>query len=166
VSSRWGPLHFELNKSMSDWMRNNSLTVIDSINEVLDEKIDLIILAHVLEHIKDARQYLNELFLQFPNATIILFQTNHIGFIPSNLAFLWYGWQLKQHYYHFSKNTFLRYAYINDLFIEYFKFYKLDQTPSISLKGIVKLFLTVVNMFICVSNSDAFLIGLRKSNVK
>lgn len=158
--------NFELNKSMSDWMVNNGRTVINSINEILDKNIDLIILSHVLEHIKDAKQYLNDLFLQFPNTTIILFQTNHLGFIPRYLTFLWYGWQLKQHYYHFSKKAFLKYADKNGLSIEYLKFHKLDQKASVSLKGIVKTFLKVVNMFIGEPNSDAFLIGLRKSNVK
>jgi hypothetical protein len=157
---------FELNLSMQKFMSENGLNVVSNIEDVKSKKIDLIIMNHVLEHIENAHEYIVDILNKFPNATLILFQTNHIGFIPKYLPHLWYGWQLNQHYFHFTPMVFDNFAKMNNLNFKLFTFYKLDQLVSFSLKGIVKLPLYILNkFFINDTLNDAFVCLLSKKEL-
>jgi SAM-dependent methyltransferase len=155
--------NYELNLNLRKRLQSQGKLVLDSLEEI--DKVDIIILSHVLEHIPDASDYLDRLLQDklSENGYILLAQTDHSGFIPTYLPFLWYGWQLREHYYHFTPETF--YCFSRErrtsevVFME--KYY-LDQDFSFSLKGFIKLFLKFVNFVIPMRRYDAFMIGIRK----
>lgn len=131
--------------------------------EILDckNRVDLVIMNHVLEHVEDINDMISS--LARIGDRVILFQCNVEGVIPKFLPFLWYGWSLDQHYYHFSleslKILMAKHGYVfNNV-----KYYHLDQLPSWSLKGFVKLFLLLLNKFLISGHKkDAFVIDFVK----
>lgn len=155
--------HYELNLNLKKWLQSRNKLVVNSLDEI--DKVDIIILSHVLEHISEANTYLTKLLQNKlrQNGYILLVQTDHSGFIPTYLPFLWYGWQLKEHYYHFTPETFYCFGRDSRTFdVVFAEKYYLDQDFSFSLKGFVKLFLKIINYVIPKSRYDAFMIGIRK----
>lgn len=157
---------FELNKTMQNFMKENGLNIIDSIDHLKDQKIDLIIMNHVLEHIECANKYVVDILDKFPHAKLILFQTNHMGFIPKYFPYLWYGWQLDQHYFHFTPKVFESFAKINRFNFKVLSYYRLDQVVSLSIKGLIKTLLYFINkFFIHGDECDAFVCILSKQEL-
>jgi hypothetical protein len=157
-------IQLEKNKMLSDYLKQNGKIVISNLKEVETKPIDLIIMNHVLEHIESSLDFLKDVLNCFPTASIILLQTNHQGFIPKYFPYFWYGWQLNQHYYHFTPKVFQILEKNKVISISNIAFYKLPQKISFSFKGIIKLVLKFINIFIPNDKSDAFLIVLRKNS--
>ena len=159
--------HFELNLGMQRWLKSNNKSVLSSLDDI--DKVDIIIMSHVLEHIKNAKEYVTRLLdaKLRTNGYLILFQTDHSGFIPSFLPFLWYGWQLQEHYYHFTPKTLSRWCESSKEYnvVSVVK-YDLDQDFSLSVKGFVKLFLKAVNYVIPENRYDAFMLCIRKNTTR
>lgn len=158
--------HYELNVNLKQWLQRHNKLVLNSLDEI--DKVDIIIMSHVLEHIPDAGEYLSRLLRDKvrKNGYILLAQTDHSGFIPTYLPFLWYGWQLKQHYYHFTPGTFHYLSRERRIFdVVGVEKYYLDQDAGFSLKGAVKLFLKIINYMVPMSRYDAFMIGIRNGSL-
>lgn len=150
-------IYNEANVQLKSYLRDNHKNVIDNCFDY-NEKVDYIVLNHVLEHISDAPIFLTDILKKFQNASIIMFQTNFNGFIPKYLPFLWYGYSFDQHYYHFTPETFSIFFQKYGLKVQSLKYYKLDQLFSFSLKGLVKIFLKIINIFVRENQSDAFVV--------
>jgi 2-polyprenyl-3-methyl-5-hydroxy-6-metoxy-1,4-benzoquinol methylase len=68
-----------------------------------DKKFDLIIMSHVLEHIKDTTEIINEVKNHLnPGGLFLLIQTNYEGIVPRLKKDNWYAWVPEQHYWHFT----------------------------------------------------------------
>jgi hypothetical protein len=155
--------HMEKNKNLISFQIKNGKNTISEFNDITrPQDIDFIVLNHVLEHIIGSHCFLSELMENFPSSTIILLQTNHMGFIPKYLSSLWYGWQLNQHYYHFTPSVFKKMEILGEININDILYYKLSQSLSFSIKGLVKAFLKIVNFFIYDKKMDAFAISFKK----
>ena len=156
--------HLELNQMLAKRLERQGKTVIRSLDAI--DRVDMVILGHVLEHIGDAKALLDNLISSklAPGGYLILFQTNHAGFIPRYLPMLWYGWQVVQHHYHFTPRVFEKYCHVNQqASIVSVNMYSLDLEASFSIKGLVKIFLKVVNLIIPENHYDAFIIILQKA---
>lgn len=155
-------VHVEPNLELRDFLTDKGKIAYGSLSEVENYEPHIIIMDHVLEHIPEGLEYLNLLFDRWPNATLVLFQTNHRGLIPKFLPYLWYGWQLSEHFYHFTPESILEYATRARLRIVYQCAYKLDQVITFSIKGLIKLGLKLLNLVLPKSQSDGFVIALRQ----
>jgi 2-polyprenyl-3-methyl-5-hydroxy-6-metoxy-1,4-benzoquinol methylase len=70
---------------------------------MFDDKFDLIILSHVLEHVPNLLEFIEKLEdILKNNGGILLAQTNYKGIIPTVLKQKWYAWVPEQHYWHFT----------------------------------------------------------------
>ena len=68
-----------------------------------DKKFDLIIMSHVLEHIKDTNEIINEVKKHLnPGGLFLLIQTNYKGIVPRLKKDNWYAWVPDQHNWHFT----------------------------------------------------------------
>ncbi len=154
--------YFHLEKNLS--LRDIYVSRGDSVLSELDGAIkpDLIIMAHCLEHIKSAPQFIGDALNLYKDADVILFQTNPNGFIPRWLPWLWYGWSFDQHYYHFSTNSLVELMGKYNRSPKNIKYYKLHQEASLSVKGVVKACLSIVNLFVRKNNMDAYMIRFSK----
>lgn len=73
-------------------------------NLSLENKYDLIIMSHVLEHVEDPVEYVKTLKKHLkPNGYLLLTQTNCEGLIPKRLGSAWYAWVPEQHFWHFTE---------------------------------------------------------------
>lgn len=153
--------HYEKNLSLREVYRTRGDRVLDSLEDSVNP--DLIIMAHCLEHLEDAPDYLRGLADRFPRANIVLFQTNPYGFIPSYLPWLWYGWSFDQHYYHFSVRSLTELMRHSRRRLSCLKFYKLHQEFSFSLKGVIKSGLAVLNLFVGNDKCDAFMVRFSRA---
>jgi 2-polyprenyl-3-methyl-5-hydroxy-6-metoxy-1,4-benzoquinol methylase len=74
-------------------------------NELKDKKFNLVIVSHVVEHIKDYSSFIDQILKILSNNGQILFiQTNYLGLMPRYLKSDWYAWVPEQHYWHFTPN--------------------------------------------------------------
>jgi len=68
----------------------------------IKEKFDLIIISHVLEHIKNYKKFIKSLEkILKSNGCLLLTQTNYKGLIPKIQKENWYAWVPEQHFWHF-----------------------------------------------------------------
>ncbi len=100
----------ESNVKVVMWARNQGIPVqqgnIFAPALDLGEKFDVIVLSSVLEHI----DHPEELLLLYKNflsedGVVFISQANHDGLLPKILPWGWYGWQPKEHYWHFTINS-------------------------------------------------------------
>lgn len=87
--------------------RNKKLNVVTGYfpETKVEEKFDLIIISHVLEHIEDYKKFIESLEKVIKsNGCLLLTQTNYKGLIPRIQKDSWYAWVPEQHFWHFTPN--------------------------------------------------------------
>jgi SAM-dependent methyltransferase len=103
----------EANGAMVQWCQSRGLKVSCADVSQLDpkEKFDLVVISAVLEHLEDpaglivcARKMLDE------HGSILISQASFDGFLPRVVPWGWYGWQPKEHFWHFTPESFRRFA--------------------------------------------------------
>ena len=99
----------ELNREMVSWCKSRGLDV--HYGDALDflassEPYDVIVLSSIIEHldnplklIEACRKSLN------PGGVILVSQAIYNGLLPSVFPWGWYGWQPKEHYWHFTDRS-------------------------------------------------------------
>ena len=102
----------ELNKEMASWCQDRGLNV--HHGDALDfldscEPYDVIVLSSIIEHMENplkliaaCRKALN------PRGVILVSQAIYSGLLPSIFPWGWYGWQPKEHYWHFTDKSLNR----------------------------------------------------------
>jgi hypothetical protein len=117
---------------------------------------------HCLEHIEDPLLFLGELQSKYKNASYLFFQTDYTGAVPTYFPFLWYGWSHSQHYWHFTSKA-MPFLFKNSKYVikESGK-YCLEQKVDLTLKGLVKIPLKILNTFLNRNRYDAFYILFSK----
>jgi 2-polyprenyl-3-methyl-5-hydroxy-6-metoxy-1,4-benzoquinol methylase len=74
------------------------------------EPVDLVIMSHVLEHIKDFPEALRKVGEIAPGGYLLLVQTNYRGWVPRLYPRRWYAWVVDKHYWHFTPRSVTAYA--------------------------------------------------------
>lgn len=99
----------ELNREMVSWCQSRGLNV--HYGDALDflgscEPYDVIVLSSIIEHldnplklIEACRKTLN------PGGVILVYQAIFNGLLPSLFPWGWYGWQPKEHFWHFTDHS-------------------------------------------------------------
>jgi SAM-dependent methyltransferase len=74
-----------------------------------DESFDLVILAHVLEHVPDPLAYLREISRILTRKGVLILELPNAGnFLIDIFKEKWFGWDLPRHLYHFTPGTITR----------------------------------------------------------
>jgi hypothetical protein len=154
--------HLEKNTSLQKLYASRGDGVLSHIDACISP--DLIIMGHVLEHIREAPQFMAELLRTYPDSRLALFQTNPYGLIPRHLPWLWYGWSFDQHFYHFSIRSLEKLVEPLGLRLADIRYYQLHQEPSLSAKGLVKLALKIMNFFVSNEHMDAYMVLFGRSS--
>jgi len=103
----------EANTAMVEWCQSRGLKVTCADVSQLDrnERFDLVVLSSVLEHLEDpagmirsARKMLSQ------QGSILVSQASFDGLLPSVFPWGWYGWQPKEHFWHFTPESFRRFG--------------------------------------------------------
>ncbi|MDJ0647630.1 MAG: class I SAM-dependent methyltransferase [Xenococcaceae cyanobacterium MO_188.B19] len=84
--------------------KNKGLKITNSLfpDYFPEQKFDLVILSHVLEHIQNPSRFLRTVSQLIPNGYLLLIQTNYQGLIPRLRTKDWYAWVPNEHYWHFT----------------------------------------------------------------
>jgi hypothetical protein len=69
------------------------------------EKVDLVLMSHVLEHIADVPDALRRVAAIVPDGYLLLVQTNYRGWVPRLYPHRWYAWVPNQHFWHFTPGS-------------------------------------------------------------
>ncbi|MFN8207211.1 MAG: class I SAM-dependent methyltransferase [Bacteroidales bacterium] len=72
-------------------------------------EFDVVIMSHVLEHIENPSNIINEIVKIAPKGYLLLSQTNYLGLIPRIQKGKWYAWVPEQHFWHFSLHGLSRF---------------------------------------------------------
>jgi SAM-dependent methyltransferase len=70
--------------------------------EKLAGPFDVVILSHVLEHLPDPGQIIEQIKRVAPGGYLFLVQSNYTGIIPVLQKAKWYAWVPTQHFWHFT----------------------------------------------------------------
>jgi SAM-dependent methyltransferase len=73
-------------------------------------KADLVVMAHVLEHIHDFKATLAKVAEVAPGGYLLLMQTNYRGWIPTWYPNRWYAWVPQEHFWHFTPDSLTLHA--------------------------------------------------------
>ena len=66
------------------------------------ERIRLVILSQVFEHIPEPHSFVRDVRAGCPNAMILFVQANFRGLIPRVFKNRWYAWMPHEHFWHFT----------------------------------------------------------------
>lgn len=98
----------EPSKSASIRAKQRGLNVINSYfdESMINEKFDLVIMSHVLEHINDPSIFISKIAsILNPKGNLMLTQTNYKGLIPKVKKDNWYAWVPEHHFWHFTPKS-------------------------------------------------------------
>ena len=106
-------------------------------NVKTSKKYSIICLAHVLEHIDNPLQTIEDIKEMLePNGFILLTQSNYKAFMPFLLKKNWYAWLPSQHFTHFTIKGFKYLAQRLGFKVICYKYSRLVHWPSIYHKAI------------------------------
>ncbi len=75
----------------------------DNLSSLSDCSFDIIVLQHTLEHIAAPYPFMEEIRTKLkPDGYLLISVPNYRCALVSTIAERWYGWQLNQHYLHYS----------------------------------------------------------------
>ena len=103
----------EANETVVRWCQSRGLKVSCVDVSQLDpkEKFDLIVISAVLEHLEDPAKLIRSTQKMLgEQGSILISQASFDGLLPHVLPWGWYGWQPKEHFWHFTPESFRRFA--------------------------------------------------------
>jgi SAM-dependent methyltransferase len=104
----------ETNEDLVAWATQKGLSVsAGSVRQLREagKRYDVIVLSAILEHLDDPRELLQSCrgILKI-GGVVLVSQASFDGLLPQIFPWGWYGWQPKEHYWHFTPNSFARIA--------------------------------------------------------
>lgn len=100
----------ELNRQNVQMANRNGIPLYESLVEFEKEDgsstFDVLVFSAVLEHMPDPIQFVTSYkrYLR-PGGLIVIVQAAFDGLLPSAAPWLWYGWQPREHFWHFDFKT-------------------------------------------------------------
>lgn len=99
----------EPNLAMCSWCVERGLKVTSkNIEQLASENAlyDVIIFSSVLEHLGDPFEMLESCMrILAPDGVVVIAQASYEGLLPRLFPWGWYGWQPKEHFWHFSPTS-------------------------------------------------------------
>lgn len=112
----------EPNSEAAAISKSKQINVYNNINELNNEKYDVITLWHVLEHVTNLNEYFN--FFQNhlkENGTLIVAVPNFKSFDAKHYKKHWAAWDVPRHLWHFSKGSIKKLAEENNFHLIHIK---------------------------------------------
>ena len=104
----------EANKNMVTWCVERGLQVRQGDVTTLkrsNKRYDVIVLSAILEHVPEPEQLLRDCKqLLSPAGVMLIAQASYDGLLPKVFPWGWYGWQPKEHFWHFTPDSFAKLA--------------------------------------------------------
>ena len=104
----------DANRNMVNWCRERGLQVQQGDVTMLKKDnrcYDVIVLSAILEHVSEPKKLLNDCRELLSDGGILLIaQASYDGLLPSIFPWGWYGWQPKEHFWHFTPHSLTRLA--------------------------------------------------------
>lgn len=104
----------EANENMVNWARQKGLNVsLGSVRQLKEagRRYDVVVLSAILEHLDDPHELLQSCreILNI-GGVVLVSQASFDGLLPKIFPWGWYGWQPKEHYWHFTPSSFAKLA--------------------------------------------------------
>lgn len=104
-SRDWNVVGVEPNESARNLSNEKGIETINSLNDLKDQKFDVISLWHVLEHLPDQNEKLSSFFeLLHEDGLLIIAVPNYNSYDAKIYKEEWAAWDVPRHLYHFSRN--------------------------------------------------------------
>jgi len=104
----------EANKNMVQWCVDRGLQVQQGDVTMLknsNRRYDVIVLSAILEHVSEPQKLLrNCRQLLSTEGVLLIAQASYDGLLPTFFPWGWYGWQPKEHFWHFTPGSFAKLA--------------------------------------------------------
>lgn len=104
----------EANEELVEWARTKGLDVVrGDVRQLREEnkRYDVIVLSAILEHLEHPQLLLESCKeILSDNGLILVSQASYDGLLPVTFPWGWYGWQPKEHYWHFTPNAFEKFS--------------------------------------------------------
>jgi len=104
----------DANRNMVNWCMDRDMQVQQGDVTLLkkgSKRYDIIVLSAILEHVLEPKKLLCDCRGLLSDGGILLIaQASYDGFLPSLFPWGWYGWQPKEHFWHFTPDSFARLA--------------------------------------------------------
>lgn len=102
----------EANESMVAWAKQRGLDVSQGSVQQLKEagkRYDVIVLSAILEHLDSPQELLQACRdILSDGGVVLVSQASFDGLLPKVFPWGWYGWQPKEHYWHFTPASFIK----------------------------------------------------------
>ena len=97
----------ESNQQMVAWCRKNGINISQGdafeFLKSSNEKYDVIVLSAIIEHIEDPQHLIKACGDALkPEGMLLISQAIYNGLLPRLFPWGWYGWQPKEHFWHFT----------------------------------------------------------------
>jgi SAM-dependent methyltransferase len=99
----------EINSHLVQWCRSRNLHVThgDVLNTPIKQRYDVIVVSALLEHLPKPSVLLSICKASLNSGGVVLAeQASYDGLLPRVFPWGWYGWQPKEHFWHFSPQAF------------------------------------------------------------
>ena len=108
-NKNWEVVGIEPNSKARDIGRTKNLVILNSIDELREQKFDVITMWHVLEHVTDLDETINKIKnMLTENGTLIIAVPNYKSFDATYYKSFWAAYDVPRHVWHFSKNSISR----------------------------------------------------------
>lgn len=130
--------------------QNKLLNIKSNLSEIKNMKFDVITMWHVLEHVPDYNQYLNEINERLNvNGILVIAVPNFKSFDAEFYGVHWAGWDVPRHLWHFSKKAISKIAllhkfkliHIKPMYFDSFYVALLSEEYKHGSKNIIKAFI-------------------------
>ncbi|WP_407704737.1 class I SAM-dependent methyltransferase [Tenacibaculum tangerinum] len=130
----------------------------ENLTEIEQKKFDVITLWHVLEHVPNLAEYIQQLKLLLkPNGTLIVAVPNYKSFDAKHYKEFWAAYDVPRHLWHFSRTSISKiFSFVN---------MKIEKTIPMKFDSFYVSLLSEKNKTKKIRPICAFFIGL-KSNIK
>ncbi len=108
-NNNWEVTGIEPNSKARDIGRTKDLVIFNSIDELNNQKFDIITMWHVLEHVTNLDETINKIKnMLTENGTLIIAVPNYKSYDATYYKSFWAAYDVPRHVWHFSKNSISR----------------------------------------------------------
>ncbi|WP_374107995.1 class I SAM-dependent methyltransferase [Tenacibaculum aquimarinum] len=105
-NDNWQVLGIEPNKKAREIAASKNITLQENISVVKNKKFDVITLWHVLEHVENLEEYIQQLkALLKENGTLIIAVPNYKSYDANHYKKYWAAFDVPRHLWHFSQTS-------------------------------------------------------------
>ncbi len=102
----WEVVGIEPNSKAKEIGLTKDLVIFSSIDDIIEQKFDIITMWHVLEHVTDLDDTINKIKnMLTENGTLIIAVPNYKSYDASYYKSFWAAYDVPRHVWHFSKNS-------------------------------------------------------------